>query len=314
MRIMFMGTPDFSVCVLKAIVDAGHTICGVVTQPDKPKGRGHKMAHPPVYDYAESMGFDIYQPQTLKDNAISDILNKENPELIVVVAYGKILPEYVLNFPKHKCVNVHASLLPEYRGAAPIQRSIIDGKTLTGVTTMYMEKGLDTGDMIEKANVEITEQDNFETLHDKLALAGAELIVSTIEKIDSGTVSAEKQDDSLSSYAQMITKETARIDWNKNAKDIFNQVRGLYPVPKAFSFLGEKHVKITSGIYLDKTTTLSPGEIIEVGKDFINVSCGQNSVFSIKEIQPEGKRPIAVGEYLKGNSVSENDRFLSLEG
>ena len=314
MRIMFMGTPDFSVCVLKAIVDAGHTICSVITQPDKPKGRGHKMAHPPVYDYAHDMGFDIYQPETLKDNAILDILNKENPELIVVVAYGKILPEYVLNFPKHKCVNVHASLLPEYRGAAPIQRSIIDGKTLTGVTTMYMEKGLDTGDMIEMSAVEITEYDNFETLHDKLALEGAKLIVSTIKKIEDGTADAQKQDDSLSCYAEMITKETARIDWSKNAKAIYNQVRGLYPVPKAFSFLGEKHVKITSGVYLDETTNSAPGEIVKVGKDYINVACGENTVFSIKEIQPAGKRPLSVGEYLRGNTVNENDRFLSWEG
>lgn len=309
MRILFMGTPDFAVSSLKAIVDAGHNICGVITQPDKPKGRGHKMAHPPVYDYAESMGFNIYQPISLKNNAILDILENENPELIVVVAYGKILPEYVLNFPKYRCVNVHASLLPKYRGAAPIQRCIIDGETVTGVTTMYMEKGLDTGDMISKTEVSVEIDDTFETLHDKLAEAGGKLIVETISDIENNKVISEKQDDFLSTYAEMISKETARIDWSKNAKDIYNLVRGLYPAPKAFTFMNDVQVKITLGKYLPCESNASYGEIIGVGKEYIRVKCGDDTCFDIFGIQPAGKREMTVSDYLKGNTVEKGQLF-----
>ncbi len=309
MRILFMGTPDFAVSALKSIVDAGHIITSVITQPDKPKGRGHKMAHPPVYDYAESLGISIHQPVTLKDNAILDILNAEKPELIVVVAYGKILPEYVLNYPENGCINVHASLLPKYRGAAPIQRSIIDGESETGVTTMYMAKGLDTGDMIEKIKVDIAEDDNFETLHDKLAEAGAKIIITTINAIEAGTVSREVQDDSLSTYAEMITKETARINWCQNAKHIYNLIRGLCPVPKAFTFLGDTQVKITLGRYFDSEVSADCGSIIEVGSDYIRVKCADDTAMDILEIQPAGKRVMPVGEYLKGNNVTVGEKF-----
>lgn len=309
MRILFMGTPDFSVYTLKALVDAGHTITSVITQPDKPKGRGHKMAHPPVYEYAESIGLEIHQPETLRNGAISEILETEKPELIVVVAYGKILPEYVLNFPKHGCVNVHASLLPKYRGAAPIQRVIIDGEEETGITTMYMAKGLDTGDMIEKSTVSIEEDDTYETLHDKLAIEGSKLIVSTVAAIENGTVIREVQDDSLSCYAEMITKETARIDWNKSAKDIYNLIRGLYPVPKAFTLLEGVQFKITVASLACVAASQKAGSVIEVGKDYIRVACGFGSALDIKELQPEGKRAMAVSDYLKGNSISVGQIF-----
>ena len=282
---------------------------GVITQPDKPKGRGHKMAHPPVYEYAVENNLEIYQPETLKNNGIADILNDTNPELIVVVAYGKILPEYVLNFPKYGCVNVHASLLPKYRGAAPIQRSIIDGESVTGVTTMYMEKGLDTGDVIEKIEVKIADTDNFETLHDKLACAGAKLIVSTIDAIRNNTVAREKQDDSLSTYAEMITKETARIDWNKSAKDICNLIRGLSPVPKAFTFISDIQLKIGSARLADSSDASVSGTIIGTGDDYIRVSCGSGTALDILEIQPAGKRMMSVGEYLRGNPVESGVKF-----
>ena len=308
MRILFMGTPDFAVSSLKSIVSAGHTVCGVITQPDKPKGRGHKMAHPPVYEYAEAEGLKIYQPETLRDGAIKDILDELSPELIIVVAYGKILPEYILNYPKYGCVNVHASLLPKYRGAAPIQRSIIDGEKVTGVTTMYMAKGLDTGDMIEKAEVEITDTDNFETLHDKLAIAGSELILTTIKLISTGNVKREKQDDSLSTYAEMITKDTARIDWSNSAKDINNQIRGLCPAPKAFSNLEETQVKITLGRVINNEYSAECGEIVEVGKDFVRVKCSDLAL-DILEIQPAGKRVMAVADFLKGNEVRVGQKF-----
>ncbi len=310
MKILFMGTPDFSVKTLEAIINAGHTVTSVITQPDKPKGRGHKLCHPPVYEYAEERGLKIHQPVSLKNEGILDILNEELPALIVVVAYGKILPEYVLNFPEYGCVNVHASLLPKYRGAAPIQRAIIDGEKLTGVTTMYMEKGLDTGDMIEKAEVEITAEDNFETLHDKLADVGAKLIVSTIESIQNGTVKREKQDDCLSNYAEMITKETARIDWNKPAYDIGNLVRGLCPVPKAFTFLDELQFKIVKGSASDTNSTAEPGTVIECGNGYIRVKCAQNTAYDITELQPAGKRVMTSDEYLKGNSFQTGAKFI----
>ncbi len=310
MKILFMGTPDFAVSSLKAIIDAGHTITSVITQPDKPKGRGHKMAHPPVYDYAYSLGIKIHQPQSLKNDAILEILKEECPELIVVVAYGKILPEYVLNFPKFGCVNVHASLLPKYRGAAPIQRSIIDGETVTGVTTMYMEKGLDTGDMIENISVTIENNDNFETLHDKLASAGGKIIVSTIETISTGNINRIPQNDEHSTYAEMITKETARIDWGKNAKDIYNLIRGLYPVPKAFSFIGENQIKVTSVRCVKCDSMAECGDIIDVGTDYIRVKCADNTAIDILEIQPAGKRIMTVYDYLKGNNISVGEKFL----
>ncbi len=310
MKILFMGTPDFAVSALKSIFEAGHTITSVITQPDKPKGRGHKMAHPPVYEYAQANGITIHQPESLKNNAIDEILNSEKPELIVVVAYGKILPEYILNFPEYGCVNVHASLLPNYRGAAPIQRSIINGETMTGVTTMYMAKGLDTGDMIEKINVPIKIDDTFETLHDKLAQAGSEIIVSTITSIEKGTVSREIQDDTLSTYAEMITKETARIDWSKNAKDIYNLIRGLFPVPKAFTFLGDNQVKITLSRYTECNSIDECGTVISVGTDFIRVKCADDSALDILEIQPAGKRIMSVSDYLKGNSISVGEKFI----
>lgn len=309
MKILFMGTPDFSVHTLKSLVNAGHNITSVITQPDKPKGRGHKMTHPPVYDCAAEMNLTIHQPETLKNNAIADILDAEKPELIVVVAYGKILPEYVLNFPQYGCVNVHASLLPKYRGAAPIQRVIIDGETETGITTMYMAKGLDTGDMIEKAVVKITEDDTFESLHDKLAETGSKLIVSTVSAIENGTAVREVQDDSLSCYAEMITKETARIDWNKSAHDIYNLVRGLYPVPKAFTFMDGTQFKITSGSYHDYKGSEIPGIVVEVTDDYIRVACGNGSAFDITGIQPEGKRAMSVNDYLKGNEVKTGRIF-----
>lgn len=310
MNILFMGTPDFAVRSLEALIDDGHSITSVITQPDKPKGRGHKMTHPPVYEFAEKIGLVIHQPETLKNGEISDILKSENPELIVVVAYGKILPEYVLEFPKYGCVNVHASLLPKYRGAAPIQRCIINGESQTGVTTMYMAKGLDTGDMIEKCTVDITHDDNFETLHNKLADAGAKLIVSTVKKLADGTAKREIQDDSLSCYAEMITKETARIDWSESAYNIYNLVRGLCPVPKAFSFLGENQIKITRGAALDDNSTANCGTVIDVGEGFIRVKCGHGSAFDVTEIQAPGKRVMSASDYLKGNTVDVGECFV----
>ncbi|MBQ4526549.1 MAG: methionyl-tRNA formyltransferase [Clostridia bacterium] len=306
MRIMFMGTPDFAVSSLIALKEAGHEIVAVVTMPDKPKGRGHKMTHTPVYEAAVTMDTEIYTPENIKEDYFGDVLKKINPDIIVVVAYGKILPEYILNYPKYGCVNVHASLLPKYRGAAPIQRSIIEGETVTGVTTMYMEKGLDTGDMLLKSEVEITDEDNYKTVHDKLAQVGAELIVKTLSALQSGIYNPEKQDDSMACYAHMITKETATIDWTKSARDIHNLIRGLFPIPKAFTTYSGKIMKIGTSSVSSKTSSVNPGTIIEVTKDSFFVSCGDNSVLEILSIQIEGKKMMKVSEFLIGNDILVN--------
>ncbi len=309
MKIMFMGTPDFAVVSLRALKNAGNEICAVVTMPDKPRGRGHKMAHTPVYEAALEYDAPIYTPENLKKETFEEILKSHNPDVIVVVAYGKILPEYVLSYPKYGCINVHGSLLPKYRGAAPIQRSIIDGCTVTGVTTMYMEKGLDTGDMLLKEEVEITEDDNFETLHDKLAEVGARLIVETLDCLKKGTCTPKKQNDDESCYAHMITKETCVIDWSKDAYTIHNQIRGLSPFPKAFTYFNSKQMKILSSKPSKKNHNGDFGEVIEVLKDHFTVSCGNGSVIEIYSIQPEGKKVMSVSDYLKGNSIDINTKL-----
>lgn len=306
MNIMFMGTPDFAVNSLKALHSAGHNISAVVTVPDKPRGRGHKMTHTPVYEEALKLNVPIYTPENLKRETFFDILDKVSPDIIVVVAYGKILPEYILNYPKYGCVNVHASLLPKYRGAAPIQRSIIEGEKITGVTTMYMAKGLDTGDMLLKTEVAIEDNDNFETLHNKLSDAGASLIVSTLEQLFNNTCKPQAQDDALSTYAHMITKETCLIDWNKNARDVHNLIRGLSPVPKAFTTYGGKQLKILSSRISDNSSKEPTGTILSVKNDSITVSCGEETAIDILSIQFEGKKPMSVFEYLKGNTISEH--------
>lgn len=309
MKIMFMGTPDFAVTSMNALRNAGHDIVGVVTMPDRPKGRGHKMMHTPVFEAAQSFGAEIFTPESIKEEYFGDTLKSINPDIIIVVAYGKILPEYILNYPKYGCVNVHASLLPKYRGAAPIQRSIIDGEKITGVTTMYMEKGLDTGDMLLKSEVEILPDDNYESLHDKLAVSGAELIVKTVDLLEKGECIPEKQDDSQSCYAHMITKDTATINWNETSDRIHNLIRGLYPVPKAFSFYNSKIMKIGLSRLSDKHCEKAPGTIVEVTKNSFFVSCQNGSVLEILSVQMEGKKMMSVSDFLVGNEIIVNTRL-----
>jgi len=306
MNVLFMGTPDFAVNSLKSLHDAGHNISSVVTMPDKPRGRGHKLTHTPVYDAAIEIGANVYTPDNLKKETFEDVLNEISPDVIVVVAYGKILPEYILKFPKYGCINVHASLLPKYRGAAPIQRSIIDGEKITGVTTMYMEKGLDTGDMLLKTEVPIDDGDDFESLHDKLSDAGAKLIVATLKQLEDGTLVPEKQNDALSTYAHMITKETCLIDWYKNASDVHNLIRGLCPFPKAHTFFEGKNLKILSSRPSQIKSDALPGTVISVSKDSFSVACGDKTVIDIFAIQAEGKKAMSVTEYIKGNPIEIN--------
>ncbi len=310
MNIMFMGTPDFAIPSLEALYKAGFNVTCVVTQPDKPKGRGHKMAHPPVYECAQKYGTPVYQPENLKRENFEHILKEHNPDLIAVVAYGKILPEYVLNYPKYGCINVHGSLLPKYRGAAPMQWCLINGEEKTGVTTMYMEKGLDTGDMLLKAEIDITDEDNYETIHDKLNVIGAKLLVDTINALLNGTCTRTAQDDELSCYSPMIDKNTARIDWNRPAICIKNLVRGLYPFPRAFTTLDGKQLKIEKAVVDTKSYTETPGTVIDISKSSFTVVCGEGTALIVTQVQLEGKKSMDVQSFLLGNTIQKGTSLI----
>ena len=233
MNIVFMGTPDFAVPCLRALLDAGYPVTGVFTQPDKPKGRGYQLAPPPVKEFALTQNLPVFQPKTMRDGEALEQLKGCNPDLIVVVAYGKLLPKEVLELPRFGCINVHASLLPKYRGAGPVQWSIINGEEKTGVTTMYMAEALDTGDMLESASLEIGENETADELMERLSHLGAELLISTVKKAEEGTLKPIPQDESLSSYVSMLDKEMARLDFNKPAKEVHNLIRGLSSWPCA---------------------------------------------------------------------------------
>lgn len=300
MRILFMGTPDFAQVSLQALLDDGRQVVCVITQPDKPKGRGYEMAMSDVKKLALEKSIPVHQPVTLKDGAIMPLLEEYRPDVIVVVAYGQILPEYVLNFPKYGCINIHGSLLPKYRGAAPIQRAVIDGEKLSGVTSMYMEKGLDTGDMLLKRELEITPEMTAGQFHDALAILGGEVLLETLDKIKEGTIIPEKQDDALSTYASQLSKAEGEIDWHNTNKSIYNKVRGLNPWPMAYSFIGGKRFVIDFVYECDKCG--SPGEVLGADADGLIVACGEGSVI-IKDIKVEGKKKMSVGDYLRGHAI-----------
>ena len=308
MRILFMGTPDFALPTLKALCEGGHEIVGAVTQPDKPKGRGHHLMPPPIKVYALEQNIPVYQPATLKGEEFASLLNELAPEMIVVVAFGKILPQNVLDYPKYGCVNVHGSLLPEYRGAAPMQRAIIDGKKVTGITTMLMAAGLDTGDMLLRAEVEIGENDNFEDIHDRLAECGAKLLIETVEKLEKGEIIPEKQDDSLSTYAAKIEKSDCLLDFSLDAITLHNLIRGLSPIPLAFTHTPDgKLLKIVESRVVDaKEVSDKPfGTVISVGED-IKVACGEG-VLSFLTVVPEGKGRMGAGDFVRGRKIAEGD-------
>ncbi|MBQ9915210.1 MAG: methionyl-tRNA formyltransferase [Clostridia bacterium] len=303
MRVVFMGTPDFSVPCLEAIIGQGHNVSLVVTQSDKPKGRGHKLTPPPVKECAISHNIPVYQPEKMKDDAAYETLKAENADLFVVVAYGKILPQRILDLPKYGCINVHASLLPKYRGAAPIQWSIICGEDKTGVTTMQMDVGLDTGDMLIKKEIEIAKDETGESLHDKLSLLGKDVLIETLNALENGTLSPEKQDDSLSCYAPMIDKNTAKIDFEKSAEEIALLVRAMNSYPYAHTTYEGKLLKIIMAEPLSGDFSGKNGEILAVKEGKLLIKCGANAL-SVSEIQMEGKKKMPVSEYVKGNSFT----------
>ena len=307
MKILFMGTPDFAVFSLRALVEAGEDVIGVITQPDKPKGRGYTLTPPPVKVYAEEMGLPVWQPNTLRDESFAALLEELSPDLIAVVAYGKILPQNVIKFPKYRCVNVHGSLLPEYRGAAPMQRAIIDGKEITGITTMYMDVGLDTGDMILKEEIAIEESDNFETIHDKLGACGARLLVQTVALIKEGKAPSVPQDDAQATYAAKIEKSDCLIDFTRSAKEIHCQIRGLSPIPLSFTHTPDgKLLKVISAEKLDVSYDKPCGYVASIEDGGITVVCGKGSI-KLTAVLPEGKGRMPAADFIRGRKIAVGD-------
>ena len=304
MRVIFMGTPDFAVASLEALLRE-HEVLAVITQPDKPKGRGKKLAFSPVKEYALAHGLAVLQPERVKAPEFVEELRKYNAELIAVTAFGQILPEEILNMPEYGCINVHGSLLPKYRGAAPMQRAIIDGETVTGITTMFMAKGMDTGDMLLKTEVEIAPEDNFETLHDKMAAAGASLLLETIAGLESGMIQRIPQKEEDATYAPMIDKETGHISWEKGGQEIINLMRGLTPGPGAYTLYEEEPLKLfraeaENGAFPDAEF----GEIVEVTKQAFAVKCG-DGVLWVRELQARGGKRMSADAYLRGHEMKE---------
>ena len=301
MRIVFMGTPDFSVPCLQALIDDGHDVCAVFTQPDKPKGRHGVLSAPPVKELALKYDIPVYQPDSLKNDEIKSFFSSLGADLAIVVAYGKILPEEFLNAPKYGCINMHASLLPKLRGAAPIQWSIINGEKRSGVTAMQMDKGLDTGDILLSESVEIRDDETAQELHDELSVLGAQVMRKTLLMLQKGVLSPIRQDDSQSTYAPILTKELSAIDWQKSALQIHNQIRGLYPWPGASAVLNGKTLKIHSAKLLGKTQG-EPGEVV-FNDHRLCVACGDGNAVELLVIQAPGKKAMPVTDYLRGNPV-----------
>lgn len=305
MKIVFMGTPDIAKGCLEKLINENLNIVGVVTQADKPIGRGKKMGMPPVKELALKHNIPVYQPIKARDEEFINTLKEINPDLIIVVAYGQILSKELLDIPKLGCVNVHVSLLPKYRGAAPINWVIINGEEKTGVTTMYMDEGLDTGDIILQSEFALSNEITAGELHDIMMEEGGNLLIETIDKIEKGCAPRIKQNDDESSYAPMMNKSLGNIDFTKTAQEIHNLVRGVNPWPSAYTTYEDKTMKIWKTKVLDELSNKPCGTIIKVDKDGIRVSTKEN-VLLIEEIQMPNKKRVAVCEYIKGNNIEEN--------
>ncbi|WP_221252440.1 methionyl-tRNA formyltransferase [Desulfuromonas versatilis] len=304
-----MGTPDFALPTLQGLLDAGVELCAVYTQPDRPKGRGNKLAAPPVKELALQHGIPVHQPLKLRDPAVVDELRRIAPELIVVVAYGQILPKSVLEIPRYGCINVHASLLPRYRGAAPINRAVIDGEAETGVTTMYMDVGLDTGDMLVKRSLAIGPEETAGELHDRLALLGREAMEQTLGRLCAGTLERVPQDDALSTYAPLLKKEEGLIDWSLSAEQVHNLVRGLDPWPGAFTGLAGQSLKLAR-TRPQAGSSGAPGTVLAAGAEGVLVACGSGALL-VRELQLPGKKRMQAADFLRGTALAEGTRLES---
>ena len=308
MKVVFMGTPDFAVQSLNALVDAGHEVTAVITQPDRPKGRGNKMAFPEVKTRALELGLPVHQPDSVKDGAFLELLKSYDPEVIVVVAFGRILPQAVLDLPPYGCVNVHGSLLPEYRGAAPIQRAVLDGRKETGVTTMRMDIGMDTGDMLLQATLPITDEDTTGTMFDKLAELGGKVLIDTLAGLENGTVVPVKQDDSKATHAARILKDDEVIRWEDSAEKIFCQIRGLSPAPGAYTWWNGERLKLWKARISDRETGKAPGTVVAISKNALTVQTGKGCL-EVLELQPAGKKAMPAQAFSNGAGVAEGIVF-----
>ncbi len=299
MRVVFMGTPDFSVPTLECIIEAGHEVVGVVTQPDKAKGRGKKVVYTPVKEKALEHGLTVYQPRRAREPEFIEQMRALNPDVMVVVAFGQILPKELLDIPKYGCVNVHASLLPKYRGAAPIQWAVIRGEKVSGVTTMQMDVGLDTGDMLLKTEVPLAEDETGGSLHDKLSVLGGDLLIETLKGLEAGTIVPEKQDDSQSGeYARMLDKSLGKIDFSMRAEEIERLIRGLNPWPSAYTSYNNKTMKLWKARVVSGGEAV-PGQVLAVDKKGFTVQTGDGAL-QILELQMEGKKRMDAGAFLRG--------------
>lgn len=303
MRIVFMGTPDFAVSSLRALAEAGHEVCGVFTQPDKPKNRGMKLQQSPVKQCALELGLPVYQPAKLRDGEALSILRTLKPDLIAVAAYGKILPVDILELPPLGCVNVHSSLLPKYRGAAPINWAILNGEEETGVTIMYMAEGMDTGDILAQAGTPIDINENAAQLFDRLADMGGSLLVDTVRDLELGKARPVPQDESLATYASMLSREQSPMDWTRTARQLHDQVRGLYPWPAATAVLDGVRCKILGTALTGETVNKRPGTVLQADKKGLRVACGDGGTLEISELQPDGKKAMAASAFLLGHPI-----------
>ena len=304
MKVVYMGTPDFAVKPLEALIEAKYEVVGVFTQPDKPVGRKAILTPPPVKVVALDNNIPVFQPDSLKNGVGVEILNELKPDVVIVVAYGKILPKDFLDFPEYGCINIHGSILPEYRGAAPIQWSVLDGKELAGVTSMQMDVGLDTGDMLLTATTKIGENETSGELYDRLTVMGADLLIETLEKLPKGELTPVKQDDSKSTYASMLDKSMSSVDFNESAQKVHNKIRGLDPWPVALTVLDGKNLKLFSSQISQDLHGGKPGEAV-VLKNGLAIFCGDGKAVVVKDVQYEGKKRMSAADFFRGHPITE---------
>lgn len=304
MRIVFMGTPDFSVPTLESLVEAGHEVIGVVTQPDKPKGRGKEVLQTPVKAKALELGITVYQPVRAREEAFVKVLCDLNPDAMVVIAFGQILPKAILDIPRYGCINIHASLLPKYRGAAPLQWAVLDGETQTGITTMMMDVGMDTGDMLEKRIVPIDPKETYGSIHDKLSVLGGSLVISTLEKIQNGSIIRTPQDEAETSYTKKITKAMGDVDWSLDAETIERLIRGLNPWPSAYTSWNGKMIKLWEAEVLDTDFPGSYGQVVKADQDALWIKTGKGTL-SLRSLQLQGKKRMDTAAFLRGYQIHE---------
>ena len=305
MRILFMGTPDFAVPSIRALVEAGHDVCGAFTQPDKPKNRGMKLQPTPVKEFCLEHEIPVLQPTKLRDGTALAQIQELAPELIVVAAYGRILPDEILDYPAKGCINVHSSLLPRYRGAAPINWAILNGDDVSGVTIMHMATELDAGDIISQVETPIDPDETVEALHDRLADLGAKLLVDTVREIAAGTASRTPQDPELVTFAPMLSRELSPMDWSRSARELHDQVRGLIPWPAAVAELGGVRCKVCATKVCDEHTDAEVGTVVKADKKGLKIACGRGTVLEICELQPDGKKRMPANAFLLGKPIPE---------